>query len=469
MKKTKIIATIGPASNNEKMLRKMIKNGMNVARLNFSHGTLVEHAKTIKLIRRLASDLQKPIAILQDLPGPKFRIGKMPDNGVFLETGTEFILTTEQILGSSEIATVNYAGLPQDMKAKDQILLADGNIELQVKSTNETQVICKVISGGKLTSHKGVNVPSGNLKLNPFTTKDKEFLQFGIKHDVDFVALSFVQTSKEIKQAKKIISTSKKNISVIAKIERQPALENIDSIIYEADAIMIARGDLGVEIPLENVPSVQKDLIKKCNFAGKPVITATQMLGSMVASQRPTRAEASDVANAIFDGTDAIMLSEETAVGINPPKAVKFMTRIANQTEEIFPYNYHLHHEQKEISITNSVAHSACLIAKELGARAIIAYTKSGFTAQNISNFRPQTPIFALTPDIFVSRKLALCWNVFPMVVETQHETDSMLSHAENVLTESGSIKKNDIAVLTAGFPVADHGTTNLIKVMRIK
>ena len=469
MKKTKIIATIGPASNNEKILIRMIKNGMNIARLNFSHGTLDEHATTIKIIRRIANDLDKPIAILQDLPGPKFRIGKMPESGVILETGAEFILTTEQILGTAEIANVNYSDLPKDMKAKDRILLADGNIELQVKSTNEKQVICKVISGGKLTSHKGVNVPSGNLKLNPFTTKDREFLKFGIEHNVDFVALSFVQTSKEIKEAKKIISSSGKNISVIAKIERQPALDKIDSIISEADAIMIARGDLGVEIPLENVPSVQKDLIKKCNIAGKPVITATQMLGSMVSAQRPTRAEASDVANAILDGTDAIMLSEETAIGINPPKAVKFMSRIAIKAEEDFPYNFHYHHEQKEISITNSVAHSACLIAKELDAKAIIAYTKSGFTAQNISNSRPQTPIFALTPDISVCRKLTLCWNVIPMIVKTQFETNLMLENAENVLVQSNSLKTNDIAILTAGFPVAEHGTTNLIKVIKIK
>jgi len=468
MKKTKIIATIGPASNNEIVLGRMIKRGMNIARLNFSHGSLEEHSKTIKLIRKLSSEFLKPVSILQDLPGPKIRIGLLPDKGIKLEHGSEFILTTENILGSTEIVSINYPGLPGDVQSNDQILLADGNIELLVKSTKDNQIICKVITGGKLFSHKGVNVPTGNLKLNPFTSLDKEYLKFGIEHDVDFAALSFVQSSRELIQAKKMILNSQKSISLIAKIERQTALKNIDSIISEADAIMIARGDLGVEIPLENVPSVQKELIKKCNSAGKPVITATQMLGSLVTSQRPTRAEASDVANAILDGTDAIMLSEETAVGINPSRAIDYMSRIATRTEEIFPFDYHLHQKARVTGITNSIAHAACLLAEEIKAKVIIAYTKSGATARMLSHYRPEATIIALTPDVKVSRKLSLCWNVNPVIARSLDETDSILEYAKNKVAKSGFIKKNEIAVITAGLPVLTKGTTNLIRVIKI-
>ena len=468
MKKTKIIATIGPASNNEETIKKLILNGMNIARLNFSHGSLAEHSDTINKIRRIAKKCNQPIAILQDLPGPKIRIGEMPKEGVNLISGDKFILTTILQTGNKEIAYVNYSELTQDVKKNDQILLADGNIELSVDYVEDKNVHCLVISGGKLTSNKGVNIPSENLQLESFTKHDQELLKFGIEKDVDFVALSFVKSEKDILRAKKMILEANKKIMLVAKIERQAALQNIEKIIHSADAIMIARGDLGVEIPLEKVPVIQKDLIEKSNFHSKPVITATQMLGSMVSSTRPTRAESSDVANAILDGTDAIMLSEETAIGINPEKAVLFMNRIAQNAEQRFPYAYHLHQKPKKNKIACSVAHAACLLADELKAKVIVAYTLSGTTARFISHFRPETMILALTPHQGTCRKLALCWNVFPKLIDNQNDTDKMLEYTRKILLEEDFIEIDDIAVITAGVPMMKEGRTNLIRVMRL-
>jgi pyruvate kinase len=334
MPKTKIICTIGPTSSFPEVVRDLIKNGMSVARLNFSHGTHQEHLEKITLIRSISKELKIPVAILQDLCGPKIRVGKVSKPGVRLKPGQKFILTNETVEGSESRVSVSYQGLPLEVKAGDRILLADGLMELIVKETSRTEVVCEVVTGGVLTSYKGINLPTGTLMAGALTPKDREDLLFGLDHEVDYVALSFVRQAQDIAQVKKIIKNEKKNTPVIAKIEKHEALGNIDDIVDASDGIMVARGDLGVEIPLEQVPGIQKELVRKANAKGKPVIVATQMLRSMVDSPRPTRAEAADVANAILDGVDAVMLSEETATGEYPAHAVRFMARIAEDAEK---------------------------------------------------------------------------------------------------------------------------------------
>jgi pyruvate kinase len=469
MRKTKIVCTIGPSSSSADMIEAMIRNGMNVARLNFSHGTHSDHAEKIQLIRQTASKLGTTVAILQDLAGPKIRVGIIPDPGVLLEPGRDFTLTGLQIEGSRNRVSVSYQKLPGEVKAGDRLLLADGLMELVVVDTTATEIRCRVINGGILTSHKGINLTTGTIHVPSMTEKDHLDLLFGLEHDVDYIALSFVKTADDIRMIKAIISKKGHAVPVIAKIEKHEALEHLDEIVAISDGIMVARGDLGVEILPEDVPLIQKNIIHKANHAGKPVITATQMLRSMVNSPRPTRAEAADVANAVLDGTDAVMLSEETASGSFPVEAVQFMNRIATKAEAGFPYEKFIHLTPQE-EISPSVAHASCVLADHLHAAAIVVHTRSGLTAEYISRFRPKQPIIALSPDEKTLRKLSLYWGCMPCLTAEPQNTDDMITKAARSALATGEVSAGDILVITLGHPDPGwkSGITNMIRVKKL-
>jgi pyruvate kinase len=468
MQKTKIVCTIGPASEKKEVLGAMIQNGMNVARLNFSHGSHKDHLEKIILLRKLSASLQKPVAILLDLAGPKIRIGTIPDPGILLEPGHKFILTNRNIEGSVDAVSLSYKNLPEEVKPGDRLLLADGLMELVVEVTGKSDIICKVVTGGTLTSHKGINLPTGTIRTSALTEKDRADLLFGLENDVDFIALSFVKTAEDIIMLKDIIAAQGKDTPVIAKIEKHEALEDIDAILKISDGIMVARGDLGVEIPLEDVPLIQKRLIYKANMCGKPVITATQMLRSMVTSPRPTRAEAADVANAVLDGTDAVMLSEETASGNYPAEAVMYLSRLATVAESSFPFEKFLSMIPKK-DISESVAHASCVLAKHLSARAIVVYTQSGRTARYISRFRPRQPIIALSPNENTVRRLALSWGCRPRLINNSQDTDDMIEKATQAARDTGEVSVGDLIVITVGHPLWVSGTTNMLRVKRVK
>jgi pyruvate kinase len=462
MPKTKIVCTIGPSSTSAATIRSLMESGMNVARLNFSHGSHAEHLQKIDLIRKIAAQINHPVAILQDLCGPKIRIGKLPDEGIRLQAGQTVILTNQPADGQSNRLPVSYADLPAEVKPEDRILLADGLMELVVKNKTATEIYCGVITGGILTSHKGINLPTGTLKAPSLTEKDHDDLLFGLAHEVDFVALSFVRTAQDIAHIKAIIAKQGQETPVIAKIEKHEAVENIDAILAGADGIMVARGDLGVEIPLEHVPHVQKLLVRKANLAGKPVIVATQMLRSMVDSPRPTRAEATDVANGVLDGADAVMLSEETASGNYPIEAVRYMARIAESAEESYPHEKYLQRMHKK-SVSESVAHASCDLAQNLNAAAIVATTRSGSTAIHISRYRPRTKIIALSPEPVAVRRLCLYWGCIPCHLAMAEDTDAMVEKAAVSALETGLVAKGERVVITAGRPLWARGTTNLL------
>jgi pyruvate kinase len=464
---TKIVCTIGPASRSPEIIRALVQNGMNVARLNFSHGNHGEHQEQIRVIRKVSAELDQPVAILQDLGGPKIRVGIIPDPGVRLEAGQTFVLTNQPVQGTSERVSVSYSSLPEEVKEGDQILLADGFIELVVKGAERSEISCEVVTGGLLTSHKGLNLPTRSIQAPSLTDKDREDLVFGLENEVDYVAQSFVRTADEIVRVKDIIRDGKKDTPIIAKIEKHEAVDHIEEIMEVADGIMVARGDLGVEIPLEQVPVVQKMLIRRANASGKPVITATQMLRSMVDSPRPTRAEATDVANAVLDGTDAVMLSEETAVGGYPVKSVQFMTRIVESAENHFPHDRYLQLAPKK-AVSQSVAHAACVLANHLDARAIIAPTQSGQTARHISRFKPRQPIIALSANENTVHRLTLCRGCLPRLVADPMDTDDMIESAARSALETGLVSRRDLAVITAGHPVAVAGSTNMVRVKRL-
>jgi pyruvate kinase len=467
MSMTKIVCTIGPASQSPDVITALIRSGMNVARLNFSHGSWEEHKEKIAIIRRVSHELNQPVAILQDLAGPKIRVGTVPEPGVRLEVGQLFILTSQRVEGSPERVAVTYPDLPREVKKGDHILLADGVMELIVKQVSSTDITCEVITGGVLTSHKGINLPTGTIRAPSLTDKDREDLLFGIENYVDYVALSFVRQAEDVLRVKEIIQERKKSTPVIAKIEKHEAIDHIDEIMEVSDGIMVARGDLGVEVPLETVPHIQKMLIRKANLLGKPVITATQMLRSMVDSPRPTRAEATDVANAVLDGTDAVMLSEETASGSYPVDAVQFMARIVKTAEKDFPHEKYLQLiPAKEVSA--SVAHASCVLADHLDVAAILATTQSGLTAMHISRFRPRQPIIALSPNPVAVQRLALLWGCTPRLVEDLRDTDHMIESATRSALESGHVSKGDLVVITSGHPVWVAGTTNMVRVKRL-
>lgn len=465
-RKTKIVCTIGPASELPQILEALIQGGMNVARLNFSHGTHEEHLKKIQTIRQIADRLSQPVAILQDLGGPKIRIGRMKEGGGELKRGKAFCLTNQVLIGDETQATVTYPALPSEVRPGDRILLADGTIELQVLESDGKNIRCRVVSGGILTSHKGMNFPTRAPLASAFTEKDQKDLLFGIQQGVDLVALSYVGKAADLEEVKRFLKKASADIPVIAKMERKEALENMDEIISNADGIMVARGDLGLETPIEKIPNVQKKLIRKANDSGKPVITATQMLRSMVDHTQPTRAEVTDVVNAIYDGTDAVMLSEETASGQFPVEAFQMMAKIAQSAEEEFPHPLFLRRETGEgMNLQQAITYTASLLAEEVGAKVIVTPTESGSTARWVSKLRPHQPILALTPHLSTVRKLNLSWGVDPVLGPGWKDTDEMLERSKRMPKELGMASKGEKIVIIAGVPISIPGTTNLIKV----
>nr|WP_206172988.1 pyruvate kinase [Acidilutibacter cellobiosedens] len=469
MKKTKIVCTIGPSSEKEEVLRELIINGMNVARLNFSHGSHEEHQKRIVTIKKLREELDLPIGIMLDTKGPEIRIKEFEDGVCELEEGHEFILTSRDVPGNKNIVGISYAELPKDVKRKDTILIDDGLIELEVEDIIDGKDIkCVVKNGGTLSNHKGVNVPGVKTNLPVLTDEDIKDIKFGIKNEVDFIAASFIKKGKDVIEIRKILEQNgNNNIEIISKIESREAVENIDEIINVSDGIMVARGDLGVEIPTEEIPLIQKSIIRKCNLVGKPVITATQMLDSMIRNPRPTRAEATDVANAILDGTDAIMLSGETASGKYPIAAVKTMRRIAERIESSLDYRqlFKVKSMRNEITSTNAISRATCATAEDLGASAIITATSSGYTARAVSKFRPKAPIIAATPSEKIMRKLSLIWGVYPVLSLRSVSTDEVIDLSIHCALKKGYIKEGDLIIITAGIPAGVPGSTNLIKV----
>ncbi|MBK9472098.1 MAG: pyruvate kinase [bacterium] len=467
MNKTKIICTIGPASRSLEMLERLMEAGMNVARLNFSHGTLEEHAQTIRDIRATAARLSRQVAVLQDLAGPKIRTGTMAGGSVNLENGQAFTLTNRDVPGDANEVGLTYHDLPAAVRAGDILLLADGLLELEVVSTSDRDIRCRVIAGGPLGSNKGINLPQRSINAPILTEKDKRDLEFGLAQEVDFIALSFVRTAHDVASVKKVIVEGGYDVPLIAKIEKFEALANIDEILQVADGIMVARGDLGVEIPLETVPRTQKMLIGKANALAKPVITATQMLRSMVEHPRPTRAEVTDVANAILDGTDAIMLSEETAAGAFPVQAVKVMARVAADIEPLFDYdgwNARLNAATK-LSFEAAVAHTAVEMATDIGAAAILTCTTSGSTTRLVARYRPRQPLLAMTPHPRTAVRLALTFGAVPVLIAESDSAEELERRAIAAALQCGHVKPGQPVVITAGLPFNRAGTTNMIKV----
>ncbi len=467
MRKTKIICTIGPASEEVSILRELLTSGMNVARLNFSHGTHAEHRRRIANIRRASAETGIPVAIMLDTKGPEIRIGLFEKGKIDLKEGDSFILTTDNVVGTKEKVSVNYADLSNDVHAGTRVLLDDGLISLLIEKVDGTNIHCLVENGGELSDRKKLNVPGVNINLPGLTENDIGDITLGIDERLDFIAASFVRTAADVLAIRKVVEDRNSTIRIISKIENQQGVDNLDEIIRVSDGIMVARGDMGVEIPAEEVPIVQKVLIDRCNVAGKPVITATQMLDSMIRNPRPTRAEASDIANAIYDGSDAIMLSGETATGKYPVAAVQTMARIAQRTERSLNWEEISIKRAKTVArtTTEAISHATSATAKSLEAAAIITATKSGSTAQMVSKYRPATPIIAVTPDPDVARRLLLVWGVYPLVSTESKTTDAMIDTAVQTALEAGYIKNGDLVVITAGIPVGIPGSTNLIKV----
>lgn len=463
--KTKIIATIGPASNNRTTLRRMISAGMNVARLNFSHGSQEQHREVIQTIRGLSEELNKPVGILLDLQGPKIRTGKLKDGQpVTLKSRSAFKITSKKVTGTTERVSTTYQNLPKDVKKGDTILIDDGLIELKVTDKSRDTVTCIVVIGGPLKENKGINLPGVNVSAPSLTPKDIKDLKFGIKMGVDYFALSFVRSAKDLEEIKSLIQKQKASIPVIAKIEKPEAVDRIDEIIRIADGIMVARGDLGVELRPEQVPTIQKQIISKSMKANKLVITATQMLETMCNNSIPTRAEASDVANAIYDGTDAVMLSGETAAGKYPVKAVQMMRRIARQAEtsEFMKYNMQYEKDIKNL-VVHAVSQSAVNIHHEVSAKAIFAFSVSGKTSKLISKQRPSNPIYAFSPSRSIYNRLALVWGVEPILIDPIHDSEKLIAEGERLAIKHRFVKNNDMIVIVTGLALT-KGSTNLIK-----
>ena len=460
IKKTKIVCTLGPASENEETLRELIKNGLNVCRLNFSHGSHEEHKGRMDLVKKLREELNMPTAILLDTKGPEIRTGKFDVPEVLLEEGQTFTITMKDVMGDKERCTVSYKGLANDVKPGDTILIDDGLVGLTVKEVNNDNIVCEVQNSGIVKNHKGVNVPGVKVNLPAITEKDRSDIEFGIEQGIDFIAASFVRKVSDVLAIREILEENNaEHIKIISKIENQEGVENLDEIIEVSDGIMVARGDLGVEIPTEEIPVVQKLMIKKCNEAGKPVITATQMLDSMIRNPRPTRAEVTDVANAIYDGTDAIMLSGETAAGKYPVEAVKTMATIAKRAEETMRNRRDKINKSK--NVTDAISYATCTTAMDLEAKAILSSTASGHTARMVSKFRPDCPIVATTSNESVRRQLALTWGVLPLMREKSANIDQVIVNSIEAAKTSNYVSKDDVVVITAG----GGETTNLIKV----
>jgi len=467
MRKTKIVCTLGPASSDYETLKAMVEAGMDIVRLNFSHGDRSTHLNYIRTIREVSKALNRPIAILQDLQGPKIRVGEMED-GVVLTPGENTVITMDDVIGTAARFSSTYKGLAGDVKAGDPILIDDGLIKIRVEEVSGSDIHCTVIYGGPLKSHKGINLSLSSISAPALTDKDKEDLEFGLSQDVDYIALSFVREAADLQKVRDLVKRSGKETHVIAKVERHEAVEEMEPIVGVADAIMVARGDLGVEMLLEQVPMIQKSLIETCHSLQKPVITATQMLESMIHNPRPTRAEVSDVANAILEGTDALMLSGETAAGRYPVEAVRTMARIAEATEARLTSPPLYIDGLKEHIISNSVGHAACQLAQNLQAKAIICFTEHGFTARILSKYRQPIPVIAVTPTEAVQRRLLLYWGVRSLQLQEVYNTDAMIILAERAAVEHGFVARGDIVVMIAGLPLPITGVTNLIKAHRI-
>jgi pyruvate kinase len=461
---SKIVCTIGPASKSRRVVEKLLRAGMDVARLNFSHGTHEEHAANIALLRVAALEQGKTISILADLQGPKIRTGALAGSQpVYLSAGQQFVITTARILGDSTRVNTTFTSLPSEVHKGDRILLSDGLIELRVTQVRGREVICKVVNGGALGENKGINLPGIRLRVPALTPKDKEDLKFALKHDADYIAVSFVRRPEDVLQAKALIRKAGKDTPVIAKLEKPEAIENLDAILRAADGVMVARGDLGVEMRPERVPVVQKTIIARAREFRRPVITATQMLESMTGNPRPTRAEASDVANAIFDGSDAVMLSAETASGKYPVEAVEMMARIIEEAEKSIT-EFPRPSMQEQLKVPETVAELVCHASRELHMKLIAVFTHSGFTARLVSRYRPLVPIIAFSPEAATRRRMALIWGVMPAEIKNLHKIDSLAAISENRLLEEKLVRKGDVIGIVAGTPMGIRGTTNFMK-----
>lgn len=470
MRKTKIICTIGPASESEEKLKELMLAGMNVARFNFSHGTHEEQKRKLTSVLKVSNELGLPIATLLDTKGPEIRLRDFENGRAELCAGQTFALTTEEIMGTKERATITYKELKSDVKPGMTILIDDGKIEMVIEKITETDIICRVMNGGAVSNHKGINVPGAILSMPYISDVDYEDIKFCARMGYDFLAASFARTKEDILQVRKILDENNSKAKIIAKIENMQGIENLDEILDVSDGIMVARGDMGVEIPLEEVPVIQKDMIKKAVSKGKHVITATQMLESMITNPRPTRAETADVANAIYDGTTAIMLSGESAAGNYPVEAVITMAKIAERAERDIDYGGRMKKNAfaQKADITTAISHATCTTAMDLNAAAIITVTMSGFTAGMISRYKPGCPIIGCSVNPRVCRQLNLSWGVTPLLIKKEETADELFEEASRAAEKAGLVKKGDIVVLTAGVPLGTAGTTNMIRVIEI-
>ena len=467
MRKTKIICTLGPSTDKEGVLRDLIANGMNVARFNFSHGSHEEHLGRLEKLKALREELGKPVAALLDTKGPEIRLKDFKNGVENLVAGQTFTLTTRDVEGTNEICSITYKDLPMDVEPNGTIMLDDGLIKLQIQTVNDTDIVCTVLNNGKIKNKKGVNVPGVHLSMPYMSQRDKDDIIFGIQQGYDFIAASFVRTAQDVYDIRNLLNQYDSNIRIIAKIENREGVNNIDSILAAADAVMVARGDLGVEIDFTELPGIQKTIIDRSFSFGKPIVTATQMLDSMIVNPRPTRAEISDVANAIYDGTSAIMLSGETAAGAYPVEALKTMSAIAErtETENHARVEYLTEATNGKISVSDATAHAACLTAKDVNAAAIVTVSESGTTARLLSKYRPQQPIIACVMREQVQRQLSLSWGITPLMMSLAHSTDELIEMSTALAKENGYLHNGELAVVTAGVPVGVSGTTNMIKI----
>ena len=466
MRKTKIICTLGPSTDKDGVLRELVENGMNVARFNFSHGSHEEHKGRLDKLKAVREELGMPVAALLDTKGPEIRLKEFKNGVEMLDAGQTFTLTTREVEGTKEICSISYKDLPQDVEVGGTIMLDDGLIKLQIENVTDTDITCTVLNSGKIKTKKGVNVPGVHLSMPYMSQRDRDDIIFGVQQGFDFIAASFVRTAQDVYDIRNLLNEYDSDIRIIAKIENREGVNNIDSILAAADAVMVARGDLGVEIDFTELPGIQKNIIDRSFSFGKPIVTATQMLDSMIVNPRPTRAEISDVANAIYDGTSAIMLSGETAAGAYPVEALKTMSAIAERTE------MEEHYRERptdattgKISVSDATAHAACLTAKDVNAAAIVTVSESGNTARLLSKYRPAQPIIACVMKEQVQRQLALSWGITPLMMSLAHSTDELIEMSTSLAKENGYLHNGELAVVTAGVPVGVSGTTNMIKI----
>ena len=470
MRKTKIICTLGPSTDKDGVLRELVASGMNVARFNFSHGSYEEHKGRLDNLKAIRAELGKPVAALLDTKGPEIRLKEFKNGVEMLEAGQTFTLTTREVEGTKEICSITYKDLPQDVQAGGTIMLDDGLIKLRIEKVTDTDITCTVLNSGKIKTKKGVNVPGVHLSMPYLSQRDRDDIIFGVQQGFDFIAASFVRTAQDVYDIRNLLNEYDSNIRIIAKIENREGVNNIDSILAAADAVMVARGDLGVEIDFTELPGIQKSVIDRSFSFGKPIVTATQMLDSMMVNPRPTRAEISDVANAIYDGTSAIMLSGETAAGAYPVEALRTMSAIAERTENEVHYrdNRLADTHSGQISVSDATAHAACLTARDVNATAIVTVSESGNTARLLSKYRPVPPIIACVMNEQVQRQLAISWGITPLMMPLAHSTDELIEMSTNLAKENGYLHNGELAVVTAGVPVGVSGTTNMIKIHMI-